>query len=336
MSEAPDFEKVRLGSVGLGWWGGVLANGAAAGDEATVVSCFARTPETRQKFADERGVRQAASFEEMLGDDEIEGILLATSHVSHADLIEAAAAAGKHVFVEKPFTLSVDDGKRAIAAAEKAGIVLQVGHNKRRQPANRRIKELIDSGELGSVVMVETHQNAPKALEFKSEYWRSSREESPLGSMTSLGVHMLDTMHYLLGRVERVFAFSNTVLESPPIDHVTSIVLEFESGQQGYLGTSFVVSPAVDVTVRGTGGTVSNTEDGTKLFRQAPSGMARESEDIETLDTIADEISEFARAIRGGPSPETGGAEGLEVVSVLAAAVASVESGKAEAVADFR
>ena len=336
MSEASDFEKVRLGSVGLGWWGGVLANGAAAGNEAAVVSCFARTPETRQKFADERGIRQASSFEEMLADDEIDGILLATSHVSHADLIEQAADAGKHVFVEKPFTLNVDDGKRAIAAAEKAGIVLQVGHNKRRQPANRRIKELIDSGELGSVVMVETHQNAPKALEFKSEYWRASREESPLGSMTSLGVHMLDTMHYLLGRVERVFAFSKTVLESPPIDHVTSIVLQFESGQQGYLGTSFVVSPTVDVTVRGTGGTVYNTEDGSKLFREASAGLGREQVEVETLDTIADQISEFARAIRGGPAPETGGAEGLEVISVLAAAVASVESGKAEAVADFR
>lgn len=338
MSESSSNDKVRLGSVGLGWWGGVLADGVAAGDEAVVVSCFARTPETRQKFVDARGVRQAASFEEMLADDEIEGILLATSHESHADMIEAAAEAGKHIFVEKPFTLSVDDGKRAIAAAEKAGVVLQVGHNKRRQPANRRIKQLMDSGELGSVVMVETHQNAPMALNFKSEYWRASREESPLGSMTSLGVHMLDTMHYLLGPVDRVFAFSRSgvVPDAPPIDHVTSIVLQFASGQQGYLGTSFVVPPSVALTVRGTGGTVWNEEDGTKLFRQIPSEKTRESEDVEVLDTVADELSEFARAVRGGPAPETGGAEGLEVISVLNAAIASVESGKAESVADFR
>ena len=185
MSESSN-DKVRLGSVGLGWWGGVLADGAAAGDEAVVVSCFARTPETREKFANDRGLRAAASFEDMLADDEIEGVLLATSHESHADMIEAAASAGKHIFVEKPFTLSVDDGKRAIAAAEKAGVVLQVGHNKRRQPANRRLKQMIESGDLGSVVMVETHQNAPNALKFAGEYWRASRDESPLGSMTSL------------------------------------------------------------------------------------------------------------------------------------------------------
>ena len=105
-------DKVRLAVVGVGWWGGVLADGVAAGDDAELVACFARTPEAREKFASERGVRAASSYEELLADDQVEGVLLATSHVSHADLIEQAAAAGKHVFVEKPFTLTVEDGKR--------------------------------------------------------------------------------------------------------------------------------------------------------------------------------------------------------------------------------
>ncbi|MFV2039018.1 MAG: Gfo/Idh/MocA family protein [Acidimicrobiales bacterium] len=329
-------EKVRLASVGLGWWGGVLANGVKAGEEAELVSCFARTPEARLTFSTARGTRGGGSYGDVLAEETVEGILLATSHVSHADLIEAAAEAGKHIFVEKPLTLTVTEGKRAIAAAEKAGVILQVGHNKRRQGANRRLKELIDGGELGSVVMVETHQSAPMALNFKSEYWRASRQESPLGSMTSLGVHMIDTMHYLMGPVARVFAFSNVLLDKPAIDHVTSIVLEFESGQLGYLGTSFVVPAAVSITVRGTGGTAWNEEDGAKVYRQDPSEKARKGEPVEVVDTVADEIAEFARAIRGGPAPETGGTEGLEVIAVMAAAVASSESGRAESIADFR
>jgi predicted dehydrogenase len=329
-------EKVRLASVGLGWWGGVLADGVEAGEDAELVSCFARSEDARSAFADSRGIRHAATYDELLADDEVEGVLLATPHVSHFDLIEAAAAAGKHIFVEKPFTLTVEEGKRAIAAADKAGVVLQVGHNKRRQPANRRLKELIDTGELGAVVMVETHQNAPKALQFGAEYWRASRDESPLGGMTSLGVHMLDTMNYLVGPVARVFAFSNVILDFPPIDHATSIVLEFESGQLGYLGTSFVVPPTVAVTVRGTGGTAWNEQDGNKFYRQDPSGPGREEQPVEVIDTVADQLGEFARAIRGGPAPETGGAEGLEVVAVLETLIASSKSGKAEAVADFR
>lgn len=329
-------DKVRLAVVGLGWWGGVLADGVAAGDEAELVTCFARTPEARAAFAEARGIRAAASYDEVLADPEVEGILLATSHTSHADLIEAAAGAGKHVFVEKPFTLTVAEGTRAAAAAERAGIVLQIGHNKRRQGANRRLKQLIDDGELGSVVAVETHQTAPMALGFDSEYWRASREESPLGSMTSLGVHMLDTMHYLMGPVARVFAFSKVLLEAPPIDDVTTIVLEFESGRLGYLGTSFVVPRDTSVTVRGTGGTAWNQEDGAKFYRQAPGETARVAEEVEVIDTIADELAEFARAVRGGPPPETGAAEALEVIAVLEAALASSESGRAEAVADFR
>jgi predicted dehydrogenase len=238
--------------------------------------------------------------------------------------------------VEKPFTLSVADAKRAMAATDQAGVVLQVGHNRRRQPANRRLKALIDGGDLGSVVMVETHQNAPNALGFAAENWRSDRTESPLGSMTSLGVHMLDTMHYLLGPVDRVFTFSKPLFDEPPIDHVTTIVLEFASGQLGYLGTSFMVPPTVTVTVRGTGGTARNDEDGAKLYRQAPDERTMQVEPIEVIDTIADEIAEFAGAVRGGPGPETGGAEGLEVVAVMAAAAAAAESGRAESVADFR
>jgi len=322
--------------VGLGWWGGVLADGVAAGGEGELVSCYARTPESRTTFAEARGVRAADSFEAMLADDEVEGIVVATSHASHADLIEQAAAAGKHVFVEKPFTLTVEGGKRAMAAAEQAGVVLQVGHNKRRQTANRRLKQLMDTGELGSVVMVETQQNSPFALGFGEDYWRASRDESPLGGMTSLGVHMLDTMHYLLGPVARVSTFTSTVLEFPPIDHVTMLVLEFESGQLGYLGTSFVVPPTVSVTVRGTKGTAWNEEDGSHLWRQVPDEIGRTEEAVEPNDTVADQMSEFARALRGGPAPETGGAEGLEVIAVLATAVAASQSGKAEAVADFR
>jgi hypothetical protein len=71
--------------------------------------------------------------------------MIATPHSTHADLVVAAAEAGKHIFVDKPFTLSVAEAKRASAAADRAGVVLQVGHNRRRQPATRRLKQLAAS-----------------------------------------------------------------------------------------------------------------------------------------------------------------------------------------------
>lgn len=309
-----------------------MADGIDAVDGAEVVACYARTEKTREAFAERRGIRSAGSFEELLEDSEVDGLLLATSHRSHGSLIEAAAAAGKHIFVEKPFTLTVDEGERAIGAAERAGVVLQVGHNKRRQPANRRLKELMTSGQLGSIVMIETHQTSRNALNFDSEYWRADPEESPLGSMTSLGVHMIDTMHYLMGPVARVSTFTNRILPSPAIDHVTTVMFEFESGQLGYLGTSFVVPPTVSITVRGTDGTAWNEEDGAKLYRQEPGERTREAEAVDVIDTVADQLREFVASANGGPPPETGGAEGLAVIAVMAAAVESSQSGRAEPV----
>ena len=91
-----------------------------------------------------------------------------------------------------------------------------------------------------------------------------------MGGMTSLGVHMIDTMTYLLGPIERGSAFSKTTLDSPPIDHATSIVFEFAAGPLGYLGSSFVVPRATSVAVRGTGGMAVNDDDGTRFYVQNP------------------------------------------------------------------
>jgi predicted dehydrogenase len=326
---------VRLASVGLGWWGRVLAEAAAAGG-AEIAGGFARREESRAEFVAKYGGRGFESYEAILAAPDVDGVLLATPHTTHADQIEAAAAAGKHVFVEKPLALNVAEGRRAVEAADRAGVVLQVGHNRRRQPANRRLKAMIDAGELGTVTMVETNQSVPNALRFEPGYWRANRTESPLGGMTSLGVHMVETMTYLLGPAERVFAFSKGILESPPIDHATTLVLEFGSGPLGYLGTSFVVPRTTSVTVRGTGGMAINDEDGTKFHVQQIGETSPTEQPIEVIDTVADQLAEFVQAIEGNARPETGGAEGLEVVAVLEAAMASSESGCAVRIADFR
>lgn len=326
---------VRLASIGLGWWGNVLAGGAKASG-AEIAACYARNEEARDGFAAKHGCVPAPSLDAVFDDPAIDGIMLATPHTTHGDLIVQAAAAGKHVFVEKPLALTVAECKRTIAATGAANRVLQVGHNKRRQPSMRRIKQLIDNGDLGRVVSVETNQSVPNALGFAPDYWRAQREESPLGGMTSLGVHMVDNMHYLVGPIERVFAFTNVLMEQPPIDHVTAVVFEFETGPLGYLGTSFVVPRTTSLTVRGTDGAAMSIEDGSRFLVQARADSAPTEEPIAQLDTIADELGEFARCITEGGQPETGGPEALEVIVVMEAMIAATESDTPQVVAEFR
>ena len=322
-------EAVRLGAVGLGWFGGVLADAARASGEAEVVACFARSDEGRRAFADAHGCTPVESLEALLEDPTIGGIIVATPHSTHAGIIEQVAAAGKHVFVEKPLALTVADARRAIDAAARAGVTLQVGHNRRRQPANRSIRSKVESGELGTVVQLEGFHSSPGAHKPDLPAWRSDPHECPAGGMAALGVHTVDTFNYLVGPAARLVAFSKKVAGSSTLDEATAVTIEYESGPIGQIGTSYFVPPVVSLAVYGTDANVWNEEDGGRLFTQARADKVRAEHEVEQIDTIRDEVVEFARCIRDGGTPETGAPEGLEVAVVMEGIAQSVASGRA-------
>ena len=305
----------------------MLADAAQATNNFEVSGCFARTSETRASFGERYNCTSHDSLETLLASD-IDGVVVATPHLSHADLVVAAAEAGKHVFVDKPLTVELSEADRAIAAADNAGVVLQVGHNRRRQPANRRIKEWVRSGELGSVVEVGAIHVAPLLFNPGLPQWRRQRVENPVGGMAALGVHQVDTFHYLAGPISGVFVLSHRTQADGEVDDVSSIVFQFASGAHGHLLTSLVSGPAVEVSVYGTEAIARNTADGASLTRQARGSADQESIPIAPLDTIADELDEFARSIRGEAVPETDGKEARRVVAVLEAITESAETGQ--------
>jgi len=319
-------DPVRVGVIGLGWWGRTLATAAeSAGIE--VRSCFARSRQARDSFAATYDCRTASSVAELLVDDELDGLVLATPHSTHLDLIERSAGAGKHVFVEKPLALTVAEGRRAVEACESAGVVLQVGHNRRRQPANRRLRELIDTGALGTLHFLEAQLSNQMNLPAKAG-WRASRAETPAGGMTALGVHMADTLNMLAGRPVRIAAFSRQVLAHTDVDDVTTAVLEYDGGALATLTTSMVIPTVARVAVFGTAMSAWNEDDGTRFYRQAAGEAERTPEPVETIDTIRDELLEFAGSVRGVTTPETDGRSALEVVVVLEGLIRSAEQGR--------
>ncbi len=323
---------VRLGLVGLGWWGGELAAAARRSGVAEVVACHARTESSREDFARRAGCRAAGSWQELLEADDVEGLMLATPHTIHADQVCEAAAAGKHVLVEKPFTLTVEEGRRAVAAADGAGTVLMVGYQRRRQAANRRIRRMLDDGELGTVLLASSVFNVSHGY---PDTWRASESETPLGGMTGLGVHMIDTYHYLLGPIAVVSAFSRSVLPDQPLDHATGLMFEFESGAVGTLLTTHFVPGAVEVTVHGTSGVATNRGDGASLLVQSRGDSGPAEVDLAVNDPLVDQVAAFAASIRRGAPVETDGRVGLAVTEVFQAAVASARRGRPVQVAEF-
>jgi predicted dehydrogenase len=318
-------EPLRVASLGLGWWGANLADKAtAAGIE--IVAAYARSDDARAEFAEKHGCRPATSLDDLLSDPDVEAVLIATPHSTHADLTVEAADAGKHVFVDKPFTLTVAEAKRAIRAAERAGVILQVGHNRRRQPANRRLKAMVDGAELGTLHYAEANLSYPKGLNPRSG-WRGEPEESPAGGMTGLGVHMADNLNYLLGRPARVAAFSKQIIGVSKLDDVTTATIEFEDGPLAFLGTSMVIPDIARTAVWGTGGAACNDQDGARFMTQEVGSRDWTEHQVDTLDTVRDELEEFSSNIRKGEEPETGGAAALEATVVLEGIVESVTRG---------
>jgi predicted dehydrogenase len=315
-------EKVRLGSVGLGWWGSSLADAVDTGGLAEIVTCYSRKPSGREAFATKHDCRAADSFEDLLADPEVEGVIIATSHQSHRGLIEQAAAAGKHIFVEKPFTNTVEDGLVAIAAARESGVLIQVGHQRRRTPAKRRMKSMLDSGELGDVETVVAHQSVPNGYKMPEEAWRWDPDQSPLGSMTSLGVHKIDTMHYLVGPIRTVFTLTRPG-RSHAIDEATVLALEFESGALATLTTSFFTPVVNEIEVFGTEAAAYSSGGGERLQVQGRNDSKPVEIELEPMDPVVDQMMAFARAVRGEIPVEVDGEAGLAVVAVLEAAVQS-------------
>src|SRR2546426_8723019 len=216
---------VRVAAVGVGGWGRVLADAARQWTGLAIVACTSRSADNRAAFAKAYGCRVHPSFEAVLADPDVEGVLITTPHSLHAEQVVAAARAGKHVFVDKPFSLTTADGRRATEACRRAGVVLAVGHQRRRQAASRALKRLVDEGALGRGPQIEGNFSADIGFNLKPGMWRTDRAETPGGAMANLGIHHVDTFQYLLGPIARVMAFSRRVaLTDVQIDDATSIL----------------------------------------------------------------------------------------------------------------
>ncbi|MEK6709296.1 MAG: Gfo/Idh/MocA family oxidoreductase [Nitrospinota bacterium] len=324
---------VRACIVGTGWWGGEHAKAARRVENLQVTACFSPAAPRRAAFAAAHGCRALESWEAVLRDPEIEALILATPHTTHARLVEEAASAGKHVLVEKPFVLHVPDGQRAIAACERAGVRLAVGHQRRCQPGHRELKRLIDAERLGQVIQIEGNFSYDFGFRLDLASWRADPAESPAGGMTGLGVHHADTLQYLFGPVKRLAAMSRSVHPRTPLDDVTGVLLEFEGGAVGYLGANLLTPKVFYIRAHGTEANAWAENEGTVLTFHKKGAAQPEvthypAEGDPVTNPVADEQADFAAAIRGNRPPEVDGAAGLRASAVLEGITVSSREGR--------
>src|SRR5262245_50994327 len=148
---------LRVASIGIGWWSDVLADAVRRSGKLEIVSCYSRSAAKRTTFAEKYACRAAPSYEAVLADPEVEAILNTTPNDWHRATTCAAAAVGKHIFLDKPIANSVADGRAITEACRRAGVVLALGYQRRRESHFRWIKQQIDAGVFGRLVNAEAN-----------------------------------------------------------------------------------------------------------------------------------------------------------------------------------
>lgn len=247
---------IRTAIAGLGWWGKTIIESAEETDLDFVALTTRSNSEDTRDFAASRGIRVAVDLDEILADDGIDAVVLATPHSQHTEQVIAAAEAGKHVFAEKPFALSRADAEAAIAAVDAAGVTIGLDYGRRFHPEMTRLREQIGSGELGTILHIDATMTGPNGLKLAADAWRADREETPVGGLTPMGVHAIDGMIDLCGPIDTVYCQSFRRAIAVDGDDTSSMLFRMREGMSGYLATMMATGPGFSFQVFGSTGWV--------------------------------------------------------------------------------
>lgn len=325
---------IRAAIVGLGWWGQNLVNSVRESSTIRFTTAHTRTQATAAAFCADAGLAWVGSLDAILADSDIDAVVFATPHSQHTEQIIRTAEAGKHVFVEKPFSLSLDAAVRARGAAERAGVVLAVGFNRRFHPSMALLRQAVRDGKLGTLVTISAEQTALHGISLKEDAWRVRPDEAPAGAMTAIGVHLVDGMIDLFGPIRQVYAEVSR-RAAPLADDTTDVLLRFENGASGHIFCSTAATPHYRMAIYGTKGFAEVLGHPMTTFRLVPAGGgavhgAGEPEVTETagFNMLTAELEAFAASIVAGrafPTPLNQIIHGVAVFEAIAASAAKRE-----------
>ena len=286
--------------VGMGRWGRVLVESVQGKSEAIrfVAGCT-RSQDKAADWASAQGIRMLDGYDAVLADPAVKAVVLATPHSQHAGQVIAAAAAGRHIFVEKPFTLTKASAEQAVAAVRRAGVAMALGHNRRFQPAAARLKRMIAAGALGTLCHIEGNISGPGAQGYRPGMWRADPSESPAGGLAGMGIHMLDMFQHLCGPMAEVTVVSHARVLANGLDDTTAALLRFRSGVTGSLTTLAAVPRLWRMQVFGSDAWVEmRGSDDLIVGRE---GKPPEHITFGPADIERAELEAFAAACAGGP-----------------------------------
>jgi len=324
--------------VGLGWWGRNILALLHANPTLRITRVVDVDP-AAAALAREHGAAFSSDLDAALGDPAVQAVILCTPHTLHCEQIVRAARAGKHVFCEKPLSLTRADVERAVAACNAHKVVLAVGHERRFEPPMQEVYRLASSGALGTLLQIEANFSQNLFLSLPPDNWRLSGKEAPAGPLTATGIHMLDLAVGLCGPAERVLANVRQLGSQLVNGDTLAILVAFKSGANALISAILATPFDGRLAVYGTRGWVEVRD---KSHPQDPKGWTLttclEAGKIETADypaalAVRANLEAFAEAAAGGapyPIPQE---QMVWNIAALEAIVQSAASGTIRSVA---
>ncbi|HEY6355276.1 MAG TPA: Gfo/Idh/MocA family oxidoreductase [Burkholderiaceae bacterium] len=321
-------EPLAVGCVGIGWWSDVLADAMQRSGQLKIAACFSRSQDKRTKFAAKYGCRAAASYEAMLADRAIAAIVNTTPNGAHLETTRAAAAAGKHVFLDKPIANTIADARAITQACRDAKVVLALGYQRRRESQFRWIRRAVDEGGFGRLVNAEANISRDRLGQIDLSSWRHTAQGMPGGVMLQIGIHYTDVLEYLMGPVRAVSAQAVRLVLPGDNPDVASLLLEHHSGALSTLNASYAsASEYYAMNVYGKEASAYyDLHQGLRHLRRGD--RAPQSVACAKNDPIVEQLEEFARSVRGECEPEMDGERGTASLAVVLAGIRAAREGR--------
>ena len=335
-----DAQPLKVGIVGLGRWARVLARAAGKSGALTIVAGYSRSDEKRSAFQRETGVPAVSTLDAMLADPSIRGVIITVPNEQHLPVAAQVAAAGKHVYTEKPIASTLEDGLQIAALEPQHGVTVTVGHSARLMAGIQQIHEAIEAGELGRVAFLEANFSNERALELTPKMWRWYKNRAPGGPLSQLAIHQFDVLHYLGGEILEASSMASKL--SPvgaEVDDQSMTLLKFADGKVGYVGSCWTSPGVFAVRVFGSKGLMHyeidfgtwDTPDAlhrssTLYIQRGKGGYAtREELKPRPSDMFQAELEMFVEACRTGRAGDLNARNGNVALAIVYAALRSIE-----------
>ncbi|MFH1737764.1 MAG: Gfo/Idh/MocA family oxidoreductase [bacterium] len=314
-------------------------------EQAELVVCCDVDEEKGRKAAEEFGCVWERDYENVLTREDIDVVHICTPSGMHSDMGVAAAHAKKHVLCEKPIDIQLSKIDALISACDEERVALGCIFQARTMPAIEHLKEAVDKGWLGNLILGEMHQKWYRKQEYyDSRDWLGTWDLDGGGALMNQGTHAVDLLQYIMGPIDSVFAHVGTLAHTIDVEDTAVAAVKFANGAMGTIVTTTSVWPGQNrlFEVHGTKGTVAIEYDSISQWKlmdgpeEPPSDVRQDSGRQATASDPAGlerkwhflQIEDFYTGLRTNRAPLVTGQEARKAVEIILAIYRSARTGE--------